>query len=176
MSVAAEMAASYSAARTRLGFAPATGARVDRRKIPPAPLPRVLFMAPIVEVVEGATVEPCKAYEPAPLPTDDDIRTALETVDQSQWYAAVGAILKVFRENRDRLSGRCRDAHIVACRRAVAEYLHQRGWSYPRIGRLLERDHSSVIHLVNPERAKARRERMKMRARARKADKSEGSR
>jgi hypothetical protein len=39
-----------------------------------------------------------------------------------------------------------RVARIVHCRALVATTLRGRGWSYPQIGRLLKRDHSSVIN------------------------------
>jgi chromosomal replication initiation ATPase DnaA len=37
---------------------------------------------------------------------------------------------------------------IVRARFAMYLALRQRGWSYPKIGRLLKRDHSSVVHGV----------------------------
>ena len=40
---------------------------------------------------------------------------------------------------------------VVAARKAMAWLLRQSPWclSYPRIGRVLERDHTSVMHLVS---------------------------
>jgi hypothetical protein len=37
----------------------------------------------------------------------------------------------------------------VACRAVMAHYLRNRGLSLPRIGQMLNRDHTSILHLVN---------------------------
>jgi translation initiation factor 2 gamma subunit (eIF-2gamma) len=44
------------------------------------------------------------------------------------------------------LRGQCREAHIVAARWAWWVLLQERGLSYSAIGRVVGRDHSSVIH------------------------------
>lgn len=47
---------------------------------------------------------------------------------------------------------------IVKCRRDIAEYLRDaEKLSYPAIGKIMHRDHSSIMHLLNPEK---RREKM----------------
>ena len=38
---------------------------------------------------------------------------------------------------------------LVDARREVALRLREQGWSYPRIGRALRRDHSTIYVLVN---------------------------
>lgn len=38
---------------------------------------------------------------------------------------------------------------VVDARREVALRLREQGWSYPRIGRALRRDHSTIYVLVN---------------------------
>lgn len=47
---------------------------------------------------------------------------------------------------------RKRDARTYAARRDVILHLHERNWSSKRIGRLLQRDHSTVLHAVRGER------------------------
>ena len=37
----------------------------------------------------------------------------------------------------------------VACRAVMAHYLRSRGLSLPRIGQMLNRDHTSIMHLIN---------------------------
>lgn len=37
----------------------------------------------------------------------------------------------------------------VACRAVMAHYLRSRGLSFPRIGQMLNRDHTSILHLIN---------------------------
>ena len=45
--------------------------------------------------------------------------------------------------------GNSRVAHIVMARRKAAWIFHQRGtMSYPQIGRILNKDHSTIIHAV----------------------------
>ena len=44
----------------------------------------------------------------------------------------------------------CNEPLYVEARRHIAKFLRGRGWSYPMIGKLLERDHTSVMHLVTP--------------------------
>lgn len=46
------------------------------------------------------------------------------------------------------LKGDSRVAEFVEARALVADVLRHRKWSYPRIGRLLDRDHSTVINLL----------------------------
>ena len=44
------------------------------------------------------------------------------------------------------LKGRSRTRHIVVARQEAMHLLARQGWSTPRIGRLLGRDHSTVLH------------------------------
>lgn len=44
------------------------------------------------------------------------------------------------------LMGNYRFAFVVRARQALYLALRKRGWSYPRIGRFLDRDHSTVIY------------------------------
>jgi chromosomal replication initiation ATPase DnaA len=53
----------------------------------------------------------------------------------------IGSSLKWFRSDR-------RFEELVAGRAWVAREARQRGHSFPAIGRALNRDHSSIIHLV----------------------------
>ena len=87
-----------------------------------------------------------------PKPTDDELALLLVTEDERQWTKAVKDILNAYGENMRRLTSLQRDTHIVECRAAVASYLRARGWSYPRIGQFMHRDHSSIIHLLEPEK------------------------
>ena len=49
-----------------------------------------------------------------------------------------------------------RQHKLVMIRRELAEALRKAGWSYPHIGRVLGRDHSTIIHLLktDPEELK----------------------
>lgn len=48
----------------------------------------------------------------------------------------------------DDLRARRRDLQAVRARQELCGVLHHAGWSLPRIGRLLDRDHSTVLHAV----------------------------
>lgn len=42
-----------------------------------------------------------------------------------------------------------RSERLVACRAVMAHHLRNRGLSFPRIGQMLNRDHTSILHLIN---------------------------
>lgn len=46
------------------------------------------------------------------------------------------------------LTGKGRTADVVKPRRALATFLRERGLSYPDIGAIMERDHTTIIHSV----------------------------
>ena len=46
------------------------------------------------------------------------------------------------------IKGRSRLGHVVAARQDVFLALREAGWSFPRIGRAMGRDHSTVMHGV----------------------------
>jgi len=43
-----------------------------------------------------------------------------------------------------------RASHLVEARRDLAFALRARSWSYPRIGKLMKRDHTTVMALLKP--------------------------
>lgn len=49
------------------------------------------------------------------------------------------------------VQGPRRDKQTVAVRRVVVRYLRAEGLSLPAIARLLRRDHTSVLHLLNSD-------------------------
>jgi hypothetical protein len=61
----------------------------------------------------------------------------------------VTSVARDFDISHGELIGDCRANEFVDARSVVSRVLHDRGWSYPQIGRLLGgRDHSTVINLV----------------------------
>lgn len=42
-----------------------------------------------------------------------------------------------------------RSERLVACRAVMAHHLRNRGLSFPRIGQMLNRDHTSILHLIS---------------------------
>ena len=43
-----------------------------------------------------------------------------------------------------------RASHLVEARRDLAFALRARAWSYPRIGKLMKRDHTTIMALLKP--------------------------
>lgn len=74
------------------------------------------------------------------------------TVGQGAWVIA-----QVCRERRlapAQLTGQSRSPDFVDARMRVAVILKRdRGWSLPRIGRLLNRDHTTILHLLRKAEA-----------------------
>ncbi len=49
----------------------------------------------------------------------------------------------------EEITGRSRKRHFTKPRCAIAVMLRGKGWSYPRIGALLHRDHTTVMHSIS---------------------------
>lgn len=85
--------------------------------------------------------EPCPCGKPGcylPEPVFAGADAAIE-----RWVEAQGLTMAdVKRDNR-------RPA-MVRVRREIARYLRDHGWSLPRIGVFLDRDHTTVMNLLNP--------------------------
>ena len=69
----------------------------------------------------------------------------LQEIDRIAFWHGVGV--------RD-VIGHDRHKHTASARRDCAHYFRAKGKSYPEIGRILQRDHTTVINLV---KGKARR-------------------
>jgi len=60
----------------------------------------------------------------------------------------IGLIALKHNLTRHDLLGRSRYPHISQARHEAFYYFRRKGWSYPQIGKLFGRDHSTVIHGV----------------------------
>lgn len=49
---------------------------------------------------------------------------------------------------KDDLLSKKRDKRLVNIRQAISSKLRSEGWTYPRIGKLLHRHHTSIMHLL----------------------------
>lgn len=54
----------------------------------------------------------------------------------------------------DQIKSCFRSRKLMDARMVISHRLRQRGWSYPRIGQAMHRDHSSIIHLVRKAEAR----------------------
>ncbi len=77
---------------------------------------------------------------------------AMFAKEDKDWRKQVTEIIVEHGENLPRLRGGNRDANIVACRRAISIALFERGWSLPRIGHFMNRDHTSILSLLKNHR------------------------
>lgn len=80
------------------------------------------------------------------------------------WRERIRDILMDREDNMFRVRSDQKDAHTVETRRIISMYLRNRGWSYPKIGEFLNRDHTSIYHLLNPEPRRERHVRNKEKA------------
>ena len=46
------------------------------------------------------------------------------------------------------VQSRQRDARLIACKKEIAQYLRDKGYSYPRIGNFMNKNHTSVMNLL----------------------------
>ncbi len=78
--------------------------------------------------------------------------------------ALVGHAAQAIRFTPDEVTGQRRHKMLIAARSAIAIVLLERGWSYPRIGRALNRDHTTIVHAVQvwPARARTYPERLEL--------------
>ncbi len=98
------------------------------------------------------------AARPArPIPPSDDteaeLTAAVAAARRLRYTAEVEQIVGAAGVTVDQMRGRRKGRELVEVRRIVAAYLRRRGCSLPEIGRVLNRDHTTVLNLL---RASAR--------------------
>lgn len=74
----------------------------------------------------------------------------------SDLKASISCLLQAYGVFWTEVTGRCRARRISNCRRAITWLLHTRGWSFPRIGELLNCDHTSSVHAIDKANSWAR--------------------
>ena len=87
----------------------------------------------------------------APATDDDadaDLAAAVDAARRLRHMTAVQQIVDAAGLTLEQLRGRGRRRAEVELRRIVAAYLRRRGCSLPEIGRVLDRDHTSVLSLL----------------------------
>ena len=58
----------------------------------------------------------------------------------------IARVAKLHDVDPDDITGPSRHAELCEARFCIMRELRDKGWSTPRIGRLLNRDHSTVVH------------------------------
>jgi hypothetical protein len=103
-----------------------------------------------------AARQPATAMEPVPLvvapaaedDADADLAAAVDNARRLRHMTAVQQIVDAAGLTLEQVRGRGRRRDEVEVRRIVAAYLRRRGCSLPEIGRVLDRDHTSVFNLL----------------------------
>ncbi|MEN9390505.1 MAG: Bacterial dnaA protein helix-turn-helix [Candidatus Parcubacteria bacterium] len=80
-------------------------------------------------------------------------RAILTAQDEERLIDGVCAELGI---RRDQLTSHDRRQYFVQARTMVALHLHNLGVSYPRIGKILKRDHTTAMHAVESAKKHAR--------------------
>ena len=52
------------------------------------------------------------------------------------------------------VQSRQRDARLIACKKEIAQYLRDKGYSYPRIGNFMNKHHTTKIKLLKNKKLK----------------------
>jgi Bacterial dnaA protein helix-turn-helix len=102
----------------------------------------------------GAATEPVQqvAAPTANHGRDADLAAAVDAARRLRHMAEVQQIVAAAGLTLDQVRGHGRRREETEVRRIVAAYLRRRGCSLPEIGRVLNRDHTSVLNLLRPPR------------------------
>lgn len=140
----------------------ASAQSVRQRLINPEPIIRPPS-AKIIRVVPVRPTQPIPRPIPFPHIETPRVRQRMKKADLDkifeediadgrEWREGVKGIMHRYGETLDRLRTAHRDKNLVDCRRQITIFLRARGWSYSRIGEFMQKDHSSIVQLVNPKR------------------------
>lgn len=147
-----DLQGNYRAVRARLMGAEPT--HVAAPRIDPVAAAKAK-MRKIIEECEAPTDD--KSYRRLKfsiMPPEDDKERLLDDIadDTQPWGVHLSNILATYDETMVRVRSKHRDVRIVEVRRIIARMLRRRGWTYPEIGKMMAKDHTSVISLLHPEK------------------------
>lgn len=83
--------------------------------------------------------------------------------DQDIVHTIVEYVCKEFKISKRELFSRRKNKPLPEARRAVAKTLRDINWSFPKIGKALGKDHTSVITMVDDEKRLRKNEQAKLR-------------
>lgn len=89
----------------------------------------------------------------------DNLEVAVRVVDDADARGVIAEAARQHSITTDLLLSRNKETHVVRARQEAAWMLRQRGLSYPSIGRLLDRDHTTImaaVRKVDAERLRPR--------------------
>jgi DnaA-like protein len=130
--------------------------RAQLRGRPPAVAPplapvRPLKPASVPAVAPGARATGTRSVafvRPSADDAEADLAAAVAAASRLRFAADVEQIVSAAGVTMGQVRGSSRTAALVEVRRIIAAYLRRRGCSLPEIGRLLHRDHASVVNLL----------------------------
>lgn len=116
------------------------------RPMPPAtPAPR----PPVVTgVATASSPVQTKVTPPTEGNADADLAAAIEAARRLRYASEVEQIVAAAGITVEQMRGRGKGRELVGVRRIVAAYLRRRGCSLPEIGRVVNRDHTTVLSLL----------------------------
>ena len=85
------------------------------------------------------------------------MRTDLNEPEAAHADQVVTMIATLHKVSRDDLVGPSQLPHLVEARREAAEILRKAGYSTPKIGTVLNRDHTTVLYLLETSASSATR-------------------
>ena len=86
----------------------------------------------------------------------EPVFAVLSITPRARTIAAVEALCSVLGTSRADVIRYDRRAHVMRARRTVAAVLRAEGWTFQRIGKAIEREWSTVRHMLRPRARKAR--------------------
>jgi hypothetical protein len=100
--------------------------------------------------VRARIAPPVKTVAAPPAPKEpvvvDPLIELAKGLPQCAPRASIAQMLLAYDVPWSKVAGDCRKHRTSLCRRVIYWLLHCRGWSTPKIGRLMNKDHSSVVH------------------------------
>jgi Bacterial dnaA protein helix-turn-helix len=111
----------------------------------PAPAPRP---APEARASQTRSTAAPAVLSAAADKADSDLAAAVAAASRLRFAADIEQIAAAAGVTVADVQGSIRTAALVEVRRIIAAYLRQRGCSLPEIGRILHRDHTTVLNLL----------------------------
>jgi hypothetical protein len=118
-----------------------------RVTLPAAPVPPPAASAPAAAAPTPAPARPIVAAQ-ADDGADADLAAAVAAARRLRFTTEVEQIVVAAGVTVEQVRGRGKGRELVEVRRIVAACLRRRGCSLPEIGRVLNRDHTSVLYML----------------------------